>query len=52
MINVIVEVMFSINNYSQIFYRIGTEYRGLSEFVIKEHYINFPGQGYVSFYCC
>jgi hypothetical protein len=35
MINMIVELKYSINNYSQIFYRTGLEYKGLSAFVIK-----------------
>jgi hypothetical protein len=34
MINVIVEMKFSINNDSQIFYGIGPEYIQLAEFVI------------------
>jgi hypothetical protein len=38
MINMIAEVKFSINNYSLIFYIISLEYRGLAQFVIKEHY--------------
>jgi hypothetical protein len=41
-------VKFSINNYSQIFYRIGQEHRGMAELVIKEHYICFAGEEYNS----
>jgi hypothetical protein len=43
---VVAEVKFSINNYSQIFYIIGPECRGLVEFVIKELYISFPAEEY------
>jgi hypothetical protein len=45
MINVIVEVKCNVNNYIQIFYRIGPECRGLAEFVSREHYISVPGEG-------
>jgi hypothetical protein len=48
MINGIVEVKFNISNYSHNFRRIGTEYRGLVEIVIKEHYNRFPVEGHNS----
>jgi hypothetical protein len=35
MINVVVEVKFSFNDYSQIFSRISPEYRGLADIAIK-----------------
>jgi hypothetical protein len=41
-----VEGKFSIRNYSQIFYGIGLEYRGLADLIIKGHYISVPGEGY------
>jgi hypothetical protein len=46
MINVTVEVKFGINNYCQVCYRIGSEYRGLAESVNKEHYMSYPADGY------
>jgi hypothetical protein len=42
MMNMIVEVKLSFNNYSHIFYGIGPEYRGLTGVVTKEHYISVP----------
>jgi hypothetical protein len=51
MINVIMGVKFCITICSQIFYRIGLEYRGLAEVVIGEHYMSFPGEEYNSKEC-
>jgi hypothetical protein len=37
---------FSINKYSQAFYRVGPGYRGLAKFIILDQYVYFPGEVY------
>jgi hypothetical protein len=45
-VNIVMEIKFSINKYSQVFYRVGLGYRGLAKFIIIDKYIGFPGEGY------
>jgi hypothetical protein len=40
------EMKFRINKYSQVFYRLGPGYRGLTKFIIVDQYTGFPGEGY------
>jgi hypothetical protein len=39
------EMNFSINKYSQVFYRVGLGSRGLVKFIIIEQHVGFPGEG-------
>jgi hypothetical protein len=45
-VNMIMEMKFSINKYSEVSYRVGPVYRGLSKFVIVDQYVGFPREGY------
>jgi hypothetical protein len=41
-VDIILEMKFSINKYSQDFYRVGPGYRGLAKFII----VGFPEEVY------
>jgi hypothetical protein len=45
-IDVVMEIKFSVNKHSQAFYRIGPSYRGLAKFIIIDQHVGFPGEGY------
>jgi hypothetical protein len=38
----IMKIMFSINNYFQVFNRIGPQYGVLEKFVNTDYYVGFP----------
>jgi hypothetical protein len=42
----VIEMKFSINKYSQVFYRVGLGYIGLAKFIIIGQYGGFLGEGY------
>jgi hypothetical protein len=42
----VMELKFSINKFSQVFYRLGPGCRGLTKFIIVDQYIGFPGEWY------
>jgi hypothetical protein len=44
--DVVMEMEFNVNKYSQIFYRVGQGYRGLAKFIIVDQYVGFPAEGY------
>jgi hypothetical protein len=46
MIDVVMEMKFSISKYSQVFYRLGSEYGGLTKYIILDQYVGFPGEEY------
>jgi hypothetical protein len=46
MIGVVMKMKFSVNKYSQVFYRVGPDYRGLAKFIVVDQYVGFPGEGY------
>jgi hypothetical protein len=46
MVDVVMEMKFSINKYSQVINRVGTGYAGLANFMIINQYAAFPGEGY------
>jgi hypothetical protein len=46
MVDVVMEMKFSINKYSQIFYRVSPGYGGLAKFIITDQHVAFPGEGY------
>jgi hypothetical protein len=37
---------FSINEYSQVFNKVGPGYGGLAEFIIMDQCVGFPVEGY------
>jgi hypothetical protein len=45
-IDVVMEMEFNVNKYSQVFYRVGPGFRGLSKFRVVDQYVGFPGEGY------
>jgi hypothetical protein len=45
--DILMEMKFSINKYSKVFYRVGPGYRGLAKFIIKiSTLVGFPGERY------
>jgi hypothetical protein len=45
-IDVVMEMEFNVNKYSQVFYSVGPGYRGLTKFIVVDQYVGFPGEGY------
>jgi hypothetical protein len=45
-VDVVMEMEFNVNKYSQVFYRVGPGYRGLANFIIVDQNIGFPAEGY------
>jgi hypothetical protein len=43
---IIMEMKFHINKYSEVFYRVGPDYRGLAKIVIVNEHVGFPREGY------
>jgi hypothetical protein len=48
MVDVVMKMKYNINKYSQVFYRFGPVYGGLTKFVIIHQYVGFPGEEYSS----
>jgi hypothetical protein len=46
MVDVVMKIKFSINKYSQVFYRVGPVCGGLEKFIIIDEYFGFPVEGY------
>jgi hypothetical protein len=44
--NMVMEVEFGVNIYSEVFHRVGPVYRRLADFIVVDKYIGFPGEGY------
>jgi hypothetical protein len=45
-VDMVIEMKFSINKYSQVLYTVGLGYRELEKFIIINQYACFPGEGY------
>jgi hypothetical protein len=45
-VDMVMQMKFSVNKYSQVFYRVGPGYRGLAKFIIVDQSLGFPGEGY------
>jgi hypothetical protein len=45
-VDMVMEIKFCIKKYSQVFYRVGPGYSGLTKFIIVDQYVGFPGEGY------
>jgi hypothetical protein len=43
-IDVVMEMEFNINKYSQVFYSVSPGYRGLTKFIVVDQYVGFPGK--------
>jgi hypothetical protein len=43
-VDMVMEMKFSINKYSQVFYRVGPGYRGLAKLMIVDLNVGFPGK--------
>jgi hypothetical protein len=46
MVDVVMKMKFSINKYSQVFNIVGPVYGVMTNFIIIEQYVGFPGEGY------
>jgi hypothetical protein len=46
MVHMVMKIKFSINEYSQVFNRVGPSYGRLSKCMIIHQYLSFPGEGY------
>jgi hypothetical protein len=45
-VDMVMEMKFSITIHSQVFYGVGPSYRRLPKFIIVDQYVGFPGEGY------
>jgi hypothetical protein len=45
-VNMVMEMEFGINKYSEAFHRVGLVYRRLAKFIVVDKYICFPREGY------
>jgi hypothetical protein len=46
MVDVVMKMKFSINKYFQAFNRVGSDYGGLTKFIIIDQFVGFPEKGY------
>jgi hypothetical protein len=44
-VDMVIEMKFSISKYCQVFYRVSPGCRGLVQFIIVDQYVGFPGEG-------
>jgi hypothetical protein len=44
-VDVVMEMEFNVNKYSQVFHRVGPGYRELKKFIVVDQYVGFPGEG-------
>jgi hypothetical protein len=45
-VDMVMEMEFGINKYSEVFYNVGPVYRRLAKFIVIDKYIGFPREGY------
>jgi hypothetical protein len=45
-IDLVMEMEFNVNIYSQVFYSVSPGYRGLTKFIVVDQYVRFPGKRY------
>jgi hypothetical protein len=45
-LDIVMEMMFDINKYSEVYYKESPVYRGLAKSVIVDQYVGFPREGY------
>jgi hypothetical protein len=46
LVDMVMKMKFGIKKYSQVLNGIGPGYGGLTEFIIIEKHVSFPGEGY------